>query len=93
MLWGARKSAAKERSDFQTVREYGNYIKANTEEGTRVECCVPGVPGVGMGEQGRVVRNNGSYLEMSWDNGSSDGVSYWAVKLVASVGKMDLMAD
>ena len=93
-----------ERSDFQTVDEYGDYIKANTVEGTRVECCEPGF---GVGEQGRVTRNTGDYLEVSWDNGmdydgmdfsevlygSSTDVNYWEVKLVASVGKMDLMAD
>ena len=92
MLWGARRSAAKERSDFQTVDEYRDYIQANTVKGTRVECCVPGVH-VGVGEQGTVVSNNFGYQEVSWDNGRSEAVDYWQVKLVASVGKMNLMAD
>ena len=76
--------------------EYSDYIKANTEEGTRVECCVPGV-GVGVGEQGRVTRNNGDFLEVSWDNGMDYGygygMDYWEVKLVASVANRNLMAD
>ena len=92
MLWGARRSAAKERSDFQTVEEYVDYIEANTEEGTRVEWCEPGGVGVGVGGggQGRVVRNTGDYLVVSWDNGTSVDVDYLEVKLVAN---RNLLAD
>jgi len=97
VLWGARKSAVKERADFQTADEYFNYIKANTKEGTRVECRTVGDRGMwdrGMlGDQGTVDRNTGTHLQVSWDKGDTDTVSYIRVKLLASVDKKLFVAD
>ena len=100
VLWGARKSAIKERADFQTEGEYRNYIKANTKEGTRVECRQDYWEnrdlGFGMedvGDQGTVDRNTGTHLEVSWDKGYTGDVSYDAVKLLASVDQKLFVAD
>ena len=100
MLWGARKSAIKERADFQTEGEYSNYIKANTKEGTRVECRQEGDHwgDIGMlGDLGTVDRNTGTHLKVSWDKGDTGDISYSIpyirVKLLASVDKKLFVAD
>ena len=90
MLWDTRKSTVKELKDFPTNSLYTIYVKANSKEGTTVQC-TKSHDGVDVGKLGTVRENSGTKLWVSWYDKKEDVITntitntrYANVKLVYS---------